>query len=84
MLQVVRPLVRLDGDRALQKRAYRVLAALCEHKRETFLTPENVEDLLPLLTDSLLTCHVSGAFVGLAPHATPPNAAQCQAGDYWL
>jgi hypothetical protein len=58
--QVIRPLIQLDGDHGLQKRAYRVLASLCQHQADALLTQETLQDILPLLTDSLLTCHVSG------------------------
>lgn len=64
-VQVVRPLIRFDKDLAPQKRAYRVLGALCEHQREAFLTAETLEELLPILTDSLLTCHVAGIYLPL-------------------
>jgi ribosomal RNA-processing protein 12 len=57
---VIRPLISLDGDPALQKRAYRVLAALCEYKAPELLTPETLDELMPLLSDSLVTCHVAG------------------------
>ena len=60
LYKVIRPLVRLDRDVALQKRAYRVLGALCEHHGDRFLGQADTrEDLVPVLTDSLLTCHVS-------------------------
>lgn len=57
---MIRPLIRIDSDASLQKRAYRVLACLVEHRGEALLTDETLEDLLPVLTDSLVTCHVAG------------------------
>lgn len=66
LYKVVRPCVRLDRDLALQKRAYRVLGALCDHHRGSFLgSAETREDLVPLLTESLLTCHVSARHMRL-------------------
>lgn len=71
--QVIRPLIRIDGDSTLQKRAYRVLGALCEHKADELLTEETLQDLLPVLTDSLVTCHVSGT----TTYRLPPTADPC-------
>ncbi|KAM3578045.1 hypothetical protein VYU27_000145 [Nannochloropsis oceanica] len=60
LYRIIRPLIRLDRDVALQKRAYRVLGALCEHHGDRFLGQADTrEELVPVLTDSLLTCHVS-------------------------
>ena len=66
---MIRPLIRIDGDSTLQKRAYRVLGALCEHNADELLTDETLQDLLPVLTDSLVTCHVSGTTYRLPPTA---------------
>ena len=60
LYRIIRPLIRLDRDVALQKRAYRVLGALCEHHGDRFLGQADTrKELVPVLTDSLLTCHVS-------------------------
>lgn len=71
---MIRPLIRIDSDASLQKRAYRVLACLVEHRGEALLTDETLEDLLPVLTDSLVTCHVAGTH-------TPSHKGEEEARD---
>ena len=43
----------------LQKRCYKVLYAVCQHHSEFALEESRLQELLELLTGSLLTCHVS-------------------------
>jgi ribosomal RNA-processing protein 12 len=84
LYKVVRPLVRLqDKDVALQKRAYRVLGALCQHQVAAFLTQDTLSDLLPLLTDSLLTCHVSARQMRLRVLTAVIQALDPQDDAHW-
>lgn len=85
LYKVVRPLVRLqDKDNvALQKRAYRVLGALCQHQAAAFLTPETLADMLPLLTESLLTCHVSARQMRLRVLTAVVQALDADDAGHW-
>ncbi|CAM9485490.1 unnamed protein product [Choristocarpus tenellus] len=59
LYRAAKPLVRDDSSPQLQKRAYKVLLALCLHRPGFMISSERLPDVLDLFTSSLLTCHVS-------------------------
>ncbi|CAM9542165.1 unnamed protein product [Ectocarpus sp. 6 AP-2014] len=60
-----KPLVLDDSSPQLQKRAYKVLLALCAHRADFMSSPENLPNVLELFTSSLLSCHVSARVMRL-------------------
>jgi len=63
----VRPLVRTDEhDPRVQKRAYKVLAEICDRHKEYFVnSPERLGEMTDLLVDSIVTCQVSARHMRL-------------------
>jgi len=62
----VRPLMRSDGhDTRVQKRAYKVMAEICERHPAFVTAPERLEEMAELLVGSVATCHVSSRHMRL-------------------
>ena len=60
LYRVVKPMVAIDDNAALQKRAYRVLTSICEAHPAFVCEPAaRLPELLETLHTSLVTCHTS-------------------------
>lgn len=60
LYRAVRPLVRTDEhDSRVQKRAYKVLAEICERHKEFVTSDERLAEMTDLMVDSIVTCQVS-------------------------
>lgn len=60
LFRAVRPLVRTDEhDPRVQKRAYKVLAEICERHKEFVTSDERLGEMMDLVVDSIVTCQVS-------------------------
>lgn len=60
LYRAVRPLVRTDEhDPRVQKRAYKVLAEICERHKEFVTSDERLGEMTDLVVDSIVTCQVS-------------------------
>lgn len=59
LFKTVRPLLTVDASATLQKRAYHVLDTLLRKHGEILFASESRLDILAVVSDSLLTCHVS-------------------------
>ena len=60
LFRALQPLIRNDehGPR-VQKRAYKVLAEICEQHHEFVVEPERLKELLALLTGTIMTSQIS-------------------------
>lgn len=67
LYRAVRPLVQTDEhDPRVQKRAYKVLAEICNcHGEFITATPERLGEMTDLLVDSIVTCQVSARHMRL-------------------
>jgi len=67
LFRVIKPLVRSDELNAkIQKRSYKVLADLCEHYPLYMVSKEEqLDESIDLLTESIMTCHVSARYMRL-------------------
>ena len=66
LYRAVRPLVRSDEhDPKVQKRAYKVLAEICERHKEFVTSPERLGEMIDLMVESLVTCQVSARHMRL-------------------
>lgn len=60
LYRAVRPLVRSDEhDSRVQKRAYKVLAEICEKHKDFVTSEERLNEMTELMVDSIVTCQVS-------------------------
>jgi ribosomal RNA-processing protein 12 len=59
LFRTVRPLLTVDTSATLQKRAYHVLDTLLRKHGDILFATEARLDILAVVSDSLLTCHVS-------------------------
>ena len=66
LYRAVRPLVRTDEhDPRVQKRAYKVLAEICERHNDFVTSPERLGEMIDVLVDSIVTCQVSARHMRL-------------------
>ena len=66
LYRAVRPLVRTDEhDSRVQKRAYKVLAEICERHKEFVTSSERLGEITDLMVDSIVTCQVSARHMRL-------------------
>jgi len=66
LYRAVRPLVRSDEhDPKVQKRAYKVLAEICERHKDFVTSPERLGEMINLMVESLVTCQVSARHMRL-------------------
>ena len=66
LYRAVRPLVRTDEhDPRVQKRAYKVLAEICERHNGFVTSPERLGEMIDVLVDSIVTCQVSARHMRL-------------------
>ncbi|KAL9185484.1 hypothetical protein ACHAXT_003261 [Thalassiosira profunda] len=66
LYRAVKPLVRSDEhDPRVQKRAYKVLAELCERHKEFVTADERLGEMVDLMVDSIVTCQVSARHMRL-------------------
>lgn len=66
LYRAVRPLVRSDEhDSRVQKRAYKVLAEICEKHKEFVTSEERLNEMTDLMVDSIVTCQVSARHMRL-------------------
>lgn len=66
LYRAVRPLVRSDEhDSRVQKRAYKVLAEICEKHKEFVTSEERLSEMTDLMVDSIVTCQVSARHMRL-------------------
>ena len=66
LYRAVRPLVRSDEhDSRVQKRAYKVFAAICEKHKEFVTSEERLNEMTDLMVDSIVTCQVSARHMRL-------------------
>jgi ribosomal RNA-processing protein 12 len=66
LYRAVRPLVRSDEhDPRVQKRAYKVLAEVCEKHKDFVTSEERLNEMTDLLVDSIVTCQVSARHMRL-------------------
>jgi len=64
LYRAVRPLVRTDEhDPRVQKRAYKVLAEMCERHGDFVTRDERLGEMTDLLVDSIVTCQVSARYM---------------------
>jgi len=60
LYRAVRPLVRTDEhDPRAQKKAYKVLAEICERHKDFATSDERLAEMVELMVDSIVTCQVS-------------------------
>ena len=60
LYRAIKPLIRNDQHgTGVQKRAYKVLLGLCENHAAIICDDGNLKELIDLMVDSLMTCHVS-------------------------
>jgi len=59
LYDAVKPMLSMDDHPTFQKRCYRILHLVCEHHPRFTQETGRLEELLTLLTQSLLTSHVS-------------------------
>ena len=66
LYRTLKPLIRTDnhGPR-VQKRAYKVLAELCEHNQSLVSQIDRLKELTSLLTSAMVTSHVSARYMRL-------------------
>jgi len=66
LYRAVRPLVRSDEhDSRVQKRAYKVLAEICEKHKDFVTSEERLNEMTDLMVDSIVTCQVSARHMRL-------------------
>jgi len=66
LYRAVRPLVRSDEhDSGVQKRAYKVLAEICEKHKDFVTSEERLNEMTDLMVDSIVTCQVSARHMRL-------------------
>ncbi|KAL7529107.1 hypothetical protein ACHAXR_002800, partial [Thalassiosira sp. AJA248-18] len=66
LYRAIRPLVRTDEhDPRVQKRAYKVLAEICERHNEFVTSNERLSEMTDLMVDSIVTCQVSARHMRL-------------------
>jgi len=67
LYRAIRPLVRTDEhDPRVQKRAYKVLAEICDRHKEYFVeSTERLGEMTELMVDSIVTCQVSARHMRL-------------------
>jgi ribosomal RNA-processing protein 12 len=66
LYRTLKPLIRNDSHGArVQKRAYKVLAELCEHYHGLFTELERLRELIVLFSDTMLTSQVSARYMRL-------------------
>lgn len=66
LYRAVRPLVRSDEhDPKVQKRAYKVLAEICERHKDFVTSEERLGEMTILMVDSIVTCQVSARHMRL-------------------
>ena len=66
LYRAVRPLVRSDEhDSRVQKRAYKVLAEICEKHKDFVTSDERLSEMTDLMVDSIVTCQVSARHMRL-------------------
>lgn len=66
LYRAVRPLVRSDEhDPRVQKRAYKVLAEICDRHKEFVTNSERLSEMTDLMVDSIVTCQVSARHMRL-------------------
>ena len=66
LYRAVRPLVRTDEhDPRVQKRAYKVLAEICERHKDFVTSDERLSEMTDLMVDSIVTCQVSARHMRL-------------------
>eukprot|EP00571_Detonula_confervacea_P014457 CAMPEP_0172305402 /NCGR_PEP_ID=MMETSP1058-20130122/6707_1 /TAXON_ID=83371 /ORGANISM="Detonula confervacea, Strain CCMP 353" /LENGTH=1524 /DNA_ID=CAMNT_0013016997 /DNA_START=113 /DNA_END=4687 /DNA_ORIENTATION=+ len=66
LYRAVRPLVRSDEhDPRVQKRAYKVLAEICDKHKEFVTSSERLTEMTELMVDSIVTCQVSARHMRL-------------------
>jgi ribosomal RNA-processing protein 12 len=66
LYRAVRPLVRSDEhDAGVQKRAYKVLAEICEKHKDFVTSEERLNEMTDLMVDSIVTCQVSARHMRL-------------------
>jgi ribosomal RNA-processing protein 12 len=60
LYRAIRPLVRTDEhDPRVQKRAYKVLAEICERHKDFITSDDRLVEMMDLVVDSTVTCQVS-------------------------
>ena len=66
LYRAIRPLVRTDeDDPRVQKRAYKVLAEICDQHKEFVTSEERLGEMTDLMVDSIVTCQVSARHMRL-------------------
>jgi ribosomal RNA-processing protein 12 len=66
LYRTLKPLIRNDSHGArVQKRAYKVLAELCQHYHALFTELERLRELIVLFSDTMLTSQVSARYMRL-------------------
>ena len=66
LYRAIRPLVRTDEhDPRVQKRAYKVLAEICDQHKEFVTSEERLGEMTDLMVDSIVTCQVSARHMRL-------------------
>ena len=66
LYRAARPLVRSDEhDSRVQKRAYKVLAEICEKHKDFVTSNERLDEMTDLIIDSIVTCQVSARHMRL-------------------
>ena len=66
LYRAIRPLVRTDEhDPRVQKRAYKVLAEICQRHKDFVTSDERLSEMIDLLVDSIVTCQVSARHMRL-------------------
>jgi len=58
MYRSIKPLIRSENSSTAQKQAYKTLSDICSHYT-THVLRSHTEDIVKLLTESLMSCHVS-------------------------
>lgn len=66
LYRTLKPLIRNDSQGGrVQKRAYKVLAELCEHYHALFTDLERLRELIVLFSDTMLTSQVAARYMRL-------------------
>jgi len=66
LYRAIRPLIQSDEhDSRVQKRAYKVMAMICEKYGEFVTSSERLEEMTELMIASIMTCHVSSRHMRL-------------------